>query len=259
MKGYTRYSYVQARLQSRHGERPTAQEWKRLTAITSLSHFLQAARKGPLRRWLFETGPQSHVHEMELSLRRHFRGHIREVAGWMPSPWRPAVVWTRHLPDLPALAHLLQGDPAPRWIHDDPALKAIAGVEFDQRRRELAVTEKAPLLAGVRDEKPPALARAWYRHWRRLWPEVDRATAEHLRETAETVARARALLASARIDRSGPVLEALEAKLVRLFRRHTHEPATAFIHLALTGLLLERVRGALAVRILFPPRSGEAA
>lgn len=261
MKRYTEFSYMQARLQARHGERPTEPEWKRLTAIASLSHFLQAARKGPLRRWLLELGPNSDIHDMELTLHRHFRDHVLEVARWMPPEWRPAVRWSRHLPDLPALAHLLRGNPAPHWSADDPELKPLSGGSLQERQRELESSDKASLRNGTEEERPAALIRAWYRHWRRLWPDVTSSTATHLHQIAHTVGHARASLVSAETGRSGPTLEALEQHLTRLFRRYNHEPAAAFAHLALTALLLERLRGALAVRILFPPPSdaGEAA
>lgn len=250
MARYAEFSYVQARVQARHGEQPSAAEWNRLTAIASLSPFLQAARKGPLRRWIFELAPESGVHEMELTLRRHFRAHVLEVAGWMPPAWRPAVRWTRHVPDLPALAHLLAGNPAPQWVRADPELKGLASDGIDERRSALQGTDKYPLLAGAA-ETP--LVAAWYRHWRRLWPASRATYIRHLEETARVIGHGRARLADERVHRSEPPLEALEQRLTRLFRRHTHQPATPFLHLALTALLLERLRGALATRMLFPP------
>jgi hypothetical protein len=45
--------------------------------------------------------------------------------------------------------------------------------------------------------------------------------------------------------------EWLEAKLRREFRRHTHQPVTAFIYLALVGLNLERLRALLMQLSLF--------
>jgi hypothetical protein len=44
---------------------------------------------------------------------------------------------------------------------------------------------------------------------------------------------------------------ALQARLSLLLRRATLEPAAAFIHLALSALELERLRGELLVRKLF--------
>jgi hypothetical protein len=256
VKRYGEFSYTQARLQARHGERPTEAEWKQLLAIASLSQFLQTARKGPLRRWLLELGMHSGIHDMELTLHRHFRSHIVEVARWMPSEWRPAVTWCRHLPELPAIAHLLRGMPAPHWSSDDSDLKPISGGTLQERQTELERSDKAPLAEAADEEHPEALPAAWYRHWRGLWPAPPPSTAAHLHELARTVARARTSLGSADTDRSGPTLERLEQRLTRQFRRHSHEPTAAFAHLALTALLLERLRGALAVRILFPPPAG---
>jgi len=248
---YTEFAYVQARVQARHGERPTGPEWSQLTSIGSLSHFLQAARKGPLRRWIFELGPHSGIDEMELTLRRHFRYHVLELARWMPPAWRPAVRWVRHVPDLPALAHLLAGNPAPHWVQDDPELRILDQDVVGRRRQSLEGTERAPLLAAT--DGPSTIAGAWYRHWHSLWPESHGRSASHLREVADTVIRARTLLRSDRIRQSRPHLETLEERLNRLFRRYSHEPAAVFAHLALTALLMERLRGALAVRMLFPP------
>lgn len=257
MKRHSRFSYVQARLQARHGERPSEAEWKQLASIASAARFLQTARKGPLRRWLLELGPDCGIHEMEQTLRRHWRDHVLEVAGWAPADWRPAITWSRHLPDLPTLWHLLRGHPAPRWVGNDPELKSLTATSPGQRRRVLAGSERAPLLEGTGEERPTVIVGAWYRHWRTLWPETDSLTAKHLREIAQAVARGR----TPHFEQTGgpPAMEELEKQLTRLFRRFAHEPAAVFAHLALTALLLERLRGALAVRILFPPPSGEEA
>jgi hypothetical protein len=48
-----------------------------------------------------------------------------------------------------------------------------------------------------------------------------------------------------------PLRRALQARLSLLMRRATLEPAAAFIHLALSALELERLRGELLGRKLF--------
>lgn len=250
---------MQARLQARHGEQPDEAEWKRLVAIASLPQFLQTARKGPLRPWLLELRPDCGIHEMERVLRRHFRDHVLEVAGWMPAAWGPAVLWTGHLPDLPVLSHLIRGNPPPHWLGDDPELRTLAVASREERWRELGRSGPSALLEQAEDERPVALVEAWYRQWRRLWPETASSTADHLRKLAAVVARERLFLGSDKADRSSPALRALDDRLRLLFRRYAHEPAAAFAHLALTELLVERLRGALAVRIIFPPPPQEAA
>ncbi len=52
-------------------------------------------------------------------------------------------------------------------------------------------------------------------------------------------------------ERSEEVCKRLAEKLVYEFRRHTHQPVAAFLHLALVALDLERLRSALVRRTLF--------
>jgi hypothetical protein len=48
----------------------------------------------------------------------------------------------------------------------------------------------------------------------------------------------------------------LAAALTRLFRRHAQSPVAIFCHLGLTALDVERMRGGLTSRSLFPPGHG---
>ena len=98
-----------------------------------------------------------------------------------------------------------------------------------------------------------SLDRVWVARWLELCPRGDAASrrslaglAELLRGDADLFARlpdAQAAWAARR---------ALEARLAGLFRRHARQPAALFIHLLLVALDLERLRGGLVRRALFP-------
>jgi hypothetical protein len=61
-----------------------------------------------------------------------------------------------------------------------------------------------------------------------------------------------ATFAAAPASQSRLLRAALRTRLALLLRRATLEPAAAFIHLALCALELERLRGELLLRTLFP-------
>jgi hypothetical protein len=56
------------------------------------------------------------------------------------------------------------------------------------------------------------------------------------------------------VERSQQACQRLSEELAYEFRRHTHQPAAAFMHLALVALDLERLRAALVRRALFVER-----
>lgn len=114
-----RFAYAQARLQARHGMRPTEQLWRRLASTGDLANFLQQAQQTTLRPWVLGLQATQTSHTMELSLRQHFRRYTDEVAGWLPGNWCAVVRAAKRLPDLPALQYLLRGEAAPRWLLED--------------------------------------------------------------------------------------------------------------------------------------------
>src|SRR5271166_2755720 len=161
------WSYVQARLQARHGERLTEGDWRVLEAVRSPDHFIDRARATALRRFSerLNTGMSSHAIEREL--RNAWRDYVAEVASWCPPDWRPAILWCAPLADLPSFAALLRGE-APRWAQQDAALAAFLELAQD-------ATIRSPLdvlLPGPKRE--PTLAGRWYAHWRSLWPQGAR-------------------------------------------------------------------------------------
>jgi hypothetical protein len=101
---------------------------------------------------------------------------------------------------------------------------------------------------GAHDDVDPATAiAAWRREWWRRAPRAARRD-----ETLRTLGR---LLARHRTVRVEP-RRALCLRLEALYRRATLDPGAAFVFLALSALDLERLRGELVVRALFPAVGG---
>jgi hypothetical protein len=240
------WSYVQARLQARHGERLAEGDWRALEAVRSPDHFIDRSRASALRRFGERLNAGMSSHEIERALRNGWREYVAEVASWCPPDWRPAILWCAPLPDLPSFAALLRGE-APRWVQEDAVLAAF--LELAQ-----AATIKSPLnvlLPGSTRE--PTLAGRWYAHWRSLWPQGAR-KCRTLTGLADTI-KARV----ARLDLAGPqdtsaaYRRALAQAASRMFRRHGASPIAVFCHLALVALDLERLRGGVVRRALFAP------
>jgi hypothetical protein len=245
------FAYVQPRLQARYGQLPDATDWRRLEAITALSHLLQTARTTGLRPWLFNIAAQGDSHMMEKSLRVQLRHHIDEVARWLPPPWRPALAWCAVLPDLPALQHLLDGAATPGWLLDDERLKPYGNDLQALRLQALRDSPYAPLLDGAPGETH--LAAAWAAHWRSLWPlQVSAAERAALEQLAGLLEAYYAALGADASSDSTPARAWLERRLRAGFRHYPRQGATAYYYLALVGLSLERLRGLLARLILFP-------
>lgn len=251
MSELSQFAYVQVRLQARYGQLPDTAVWRRLEGITALSHFLQTARTTGLRPWLLTIATHGDIHAMESALRRHLRQHIDEVARWLPPHWHPAAAWCGVLPDLPAVQHLLRGGAAPAWLLDDERLKPYTHDLLALRLQALRDSPYAPLLpdGGERHD----LAAAWAAHWRTLWPaEAGGSDRAALSALANLLDGHYATLHSDLSQDSRRSRDHLEQRLRSGFRRHPHQAAAAFYHLALTALTLERLRGLLARLILFP-------
>jgi hypothetical protein len=105
------FAYAGARIQARYGRRVPETTWDRLHRLATPLAFLQGARDTALRPWLVQVDPDADAHQVEAQLRALFRRRVRELAGWAPAPWRPAIEWTAVLPDLPAT-----GDRPQDWL-----------------------------------------------------------------------------------------------------------------------------------------------
>ena len=238
-----------ARVQSRHGQRAGDMAWQRLETARELGLLLDAARASALRPWVAGITAHASASEIEAVLRAHWRTLVAEVAGWMPPPWRPALDWCAVQPLLPALQHLARGGEPAAWMHDDPDLRALCGVPLSDRPKVLAAGRWGALAGAW--AAPDAIAQAWRAEWERRLPQPLATSDESLRLLAAALSSHNAAFAVAPPGPGGLLRQSLQARLSLLLRRATLEPATAFIHIALCALDLERLRGELLRRALF--------
>lgn len=204
--------YALARIAARMGERPTEAAWRSIAVLRDFPAFVDAARHGPLRRWMVGIGRETDAHAIEAALRGNWRALAAEVRLWMPEEWQAAIEWATDLADLPLALHLARGEPPPPWMRDDSTYPELG-----------------------RD--PVAVMQAWHDEWQRRVPRSAHGDAI-LRELARLV--------------RSEARRALASRLTHLYRRATLEPAAAFIFLALSALDMERLRGELLRRAIFP-------
>lgn len=250
----SQFAYSQARLHARHGERTDEPAWRQLETQQELANFLQSARRTSLRPWVLGMHAHDNWHQLEQSLLQQFHLYIEHVAGFQPSAWRAAVQWARQLLHLPSLLYLLSGNTAPSWMTQDPYLNAFISSEMNQRVLVMQQSDSAPLINAWQNDVP--LLQGWLQHWRSLWPGNRTSTSIPLNQL---VALLQGHLESFRSmqHRSWQERELLARQLIILFRRYSQQPVAVFIHLALLALDIERLRGNIMQRALFPELRGE--
>jgi hypothetical protein len=244
----SRFAYVQVRLQARHGARPDAVLWRSLQGTSDFANYLRLARDTPLRPWVATLDPGQGSDAIEGELRRLFRRHVDEVAGWVPPVWRPSVLWVRRLPDLPALQYLLGGEPVPAWLQHDAELRDMGCLPVDSRLQVMQQSDCKLFLTAF--QAGESLPDAWMSHWRALWPRTARQD-QGLEKLGQALHRYLRLLQADSCDSVQRRCEILHVQLVHAFRRYSLQPAAVFSSLALTALELARLRGELLVRQLF--------
>lgn len=249
-----RHAYLQARLQARHGDRPSADDWRVAEASTDLSHYLEALRRTALRRWLGDLNHEMEPQAIERQLRSAWREAIDQVADWSPQEWRAAVEWLRWLPDLPAIEHLLRGHKVPPWMRADPVLRELAFDEPQRRREALAALPLAPV---QRDETAaaPQVIDGWIGEWRRRLPAPARAAESELMQLLDGVLLHLESMRSSEAEDGKAQRNALASRLARRFRHGAGTATALFSHLVLDGLELERVRAGVMTRRLLPERA----
>jgi len=236
--------YAHARLCARFGQRPDELAWRSIEPIRSLPALLDAAQRLPFRAWIQGITPASSPHEIEAALVARRRALVAEVAHWMPEPWQPAVEWAGIAADLPVLEHLSRGGEPLPWMRDDSLYKTLCSDASRAPSRQPFL----PLAGGWK--RPDGLLPAWREEWARRLPGAANGGA--------MLAALGRTLASQRVDPQAVAEEAalrrneLSARLVLLFRRAGSDAAAAFVFLALCALDLERLRGELLRRAVFP-------
>jgi hypothetical protein len=236
--------YAHARLCARFGERPDELAWRSIEPIRSLPALLDTARGLPFRCWIEAITASATPHEIEAALVSRRRALVAEVAQWMPQAWQAAVEWAGVAAELPVLEHLSRGGEAQPWMREDRLYAPLCS----DGPRQPACGLFLPLAAGWR--RADGLFRAWRAEWMRRLP-GEGAHPTLLDELARTLASQR-MLASTFSAETTLRRSALAARLAILFRRATGDPAAAFIFLALSALDLERLRGELLRRAVFP-------
>lgn len=241
--------YAQARLQAHHGRRATEAQWQLLESTREFGALLDAARAGPLRPWVSGITTHAGAQEIEALLRTHWHAAVAEIVAWMPGPWRDAVAWCAVLPDLPVLQHLARGGVPESWMQQDRRWRELCALPQGERA---AVLAQGPWRALAPAWSAPAtLAAAWQAEWQRRLPQPLHDADDSLRQVVAALRQHGAAFATATPGSGTPMRRALQARLSLLMRRATLEPAAAFIHLALSALELERLRGELLGRRLF--------
>lgn len=263
------FDYAHARVAARLAQRPDERLWSQLRSLRSVAALLETVRASNAASTVSGVALVSDADTIELAFRQQLRTRIAEVAGWSPSPWRPALLYAQHLVDLPALVHLLGEEAAPRWIAADPVLAPYALPTAAQRR--MAVLE-GPLggLAKALDDgnaarrAPEPLGRAlqrlraggalhralaaWEAEWRRRWPPVGHEARERINGVVELL-RAHLLRFPAHpVDDASAARQSLGARLATAVRRNATEPAALFAYLALFAVDLERLRAEFVLR-----------
>ena len=237
--------YAQARLQARFGERPDESTWQRLEAAPEPAAALEIARSSGLRRWVAGIAADSDGHAIEIALRACWRECVSELSSWMPGKWRPALLWTRGLADLPALCYLARGGVPLPWMLRDPVLHAYAQAEPKTREAMLHENYRPLLKSESRepggaelsaDPLPPDVRDAWLDEWRRRWPRWgDTSSLENLAQLFDATMR----------HPAAPGRHDLTRTLRSLFRRSVLVPVAAFIYIAFVALDIERLRAGL--------------
>jgi hypothetical protein len=144
----------------------------------------------------------------------------------MPDDWKPAILWTRVLLDLPALQRVAFGLPPTEWMTRDEVLAPRLGEPPD-------------------DERARRIRRAWLETWRSLWPATSGESRLALEEMVRVFEAHLAAFEHAAAENAWELRRVFQARLETLFRRHVLLPAAAFEHLALAALEAERLRAEL--------------
>jgi len=242
--------YLQARLQARHGKRPDDAGWHLVESSIDLLHFIDALRATELKRWVRGISPDSSAAEMERLLRATWRDAVTQASSWAPQEWQEALLWCRWLPELPTLAHLLEGGAVRSWMQADPIVSTYA---FDAPRAcldALTATELEPMQAFLTSDSN--VRSAWLAVFKRLSPSSgSRPIGQAMSELERVLDEHHASMLVASAESDGQIMRRqLGVRILRIFRRASGTVAALFAFLVLEALEAERVRAGLVTRRL---------
>ena len=246
-----RFAYVQARLQARHGKRPSDDRWRLLESTPDLASYLQAARATSLRPWIVHLASEADSHQVERSLRMDWGLYVTQIESWMPTEWRSAVAWMSTLPYLPHFVHLMRNEPVPRWMMDDPVLAQVSQADPGRRREAMASSPLSRLAFEIDWDISPLTA--WFDIWKEMCPETDEGSGAALdRIRLDYEKHTAAIQDNPLAHPVGPPLRhRLAQRFNVVFRHYAGRIPAVFAHLGLMALDVERLRGGLVLRTLF--------
>ncbi len=225
---------AQARLQAWRSRRPTGQHWNALEAILGYDEFFARARQPPFAHWLEGLRSTPSLHDIDRAIRAAARRDCQTLASWYPPPWDRALARLAGALELPLLAHLLRGAPAPGWMLEDSHLNAVALA--DPRDRFSVAT-------GLHSPSVPAddVLRTWTERWLAALPQASATIRDGFGRLAGAVLAAADTVAAR---------DALPDRLAALFRHYAGTPVAMACEFAALVLDLRRLRSGLVRRTL---------
>jgi hypothetical protein len=245
VKRFGDLEYACARIGARMGERPNEAAWRAIAGTRGFAAFLDAARTPPLRRWTSGIAAGGDPHGVEAVLLGHWRTLVEDVRTWMPEKWHSAISWVGTLGDLPVAQHLARGGVPLPWMRDDVVYR-----ELSRNGGPPASGPLGPLAATW--TSPEGFFRAWTEEWWRRVPDPNGSETSAIADYTRLLIAGRVAPMDTRAGDGAPGRRALSSRLIALYRRSTLDPAAAFIFLALSALDIERLRGELVRRAIFP-------
>jgi len=248
------FAYVQARVQTRHGQRLSPSQWQTLESSRDIASYLQGARATHLRRWIEHLPADVNPHRIERSLRNDWKEYVAEIATWVSAEWKPSIQWMTTLVDLHGVVHLLRGYPVPYWMREDPSYARFAVDDRVQREELLRDSELGAAMATLGPDQKPLVV--WLAYWRNLQPEAGAKLRSRLDEFSHIILRYLAIEIDPGMQpREGP-RDALIGELERHFRVCSGTIGAAIAHIGLMALCWERLRAGLLLRVLIPAAPG---
>ena len=235
--------YAQARLQSRHGQRATELQWQQLeigARVRWLARRRARRPAAPLGRGPHRAGQRARDRSRAACALACGGGRNRRAGcrahGTPRWPGARCCPSCRCCSTWRAAAHPKAGC---------SRIRAGASCARFPMASTTAVLARGPWRALASAwAAPDTLTHAWQAEWQRRLPQPLHDD-DSLRLVMAAMQRHGAAFATATPGSGTPLRRALQARLVLLLRRATLEPAAAFIHLALSALELERLRGEL--------------